>query len=226
MKHLHEEDLVLYHYGDAEDPTSVEQHLKTCARCRAELADLDAVLADVSALPVPYRGDEYGKQVWAAIAHKLTPRRRARSVVILAAAAGLLAGTFLVGRLSTQWDAPPATAQIRERILLVALDEHLDRSQMLLLEVVNAPQSTFEPGAARELLHESRLYRQTAFRMGDVATTDVLDQLERLLLDVVHGTTSSDVLTARIVEQDVFFKIRVLQTNVRRREEELKSQKF
>ncbi|TDI43558.1 MAG: hypothetical protein E2P02_11080 [Acidobacteria bacterium] len=226
MKHLDEEELVLYHYGDAEDATSVEEHLKTCARCRAELAELTAVLADVSALPAPDRGDEYGEEVWAAIAHKLTPRRRVRSVFMLAAAAVLLAGTFLVGRLSTRWNAPPPSAQIRERILLVALDEHLDRSQMLLLELVNAPESTFELSAARELLHESRLYRQTAFRMGDLATTDVLDEIERLLLDVVHGTTSGDVLTARIVEQDVFFKIRILQTNVRRREEELKSQQF
>ncbi len=225
MKHLREEDLVLFHYGDAEDAASVEQHLAACARCRADLAELEAILEDVSALPAPYRGDDYGQKVWAAIAHKL-PRRRSNRVFMLAAAAVLLAGTFLVGRFSARWDAGPPSAEIRERILLVALGEHLDRSQMLLLEVVNASENTFEADAARDLLQESRLYRQTAFRIGDIATTDVLDEVERLLLDVVHGTTSGDVLTARIVEQDVFFKIRVLQTNVRRREEDLKSQKF
>ena len=226
MKHLDEDELVLYHYGDGENAPAVEQHLATCAACWSELAELETILADVSALPVPHRGDEYGEEVWAAIAPKLSPRRHASRVFMLAVAALLLAGSFLVGRFSARWDAPPPSAEIRERILLVALGEHLDRSQMLLLEVVNGPESTFEPDAARELLHESRLYRQSAYRIGDVATTEVLDQLERLLLDVAHGTTRGDVLTARIVEQDVFFKIRVLQTNVRRREEELTSQQF
>ena len=224
MKHLDEEELVLFHYGDAEDADSLEQHLAICPRCREELAELDALLEDVSALPVPDRGDGYGHEVWAAIAPKLW-RRRSRRVFVLAAAV-LLAGTFLVGRFSARWDAGPPPSQIRERILLVALSEHLDRSQMLLLEVVNASDGALEPDAARELLHESRLYRQSAFRLGEVAATEVLDEVERLLLDVVHGTTSGDVLTARIAEHDVFFKIRVLQTNVRRREEELKAQRF
>ena len=225
MKHLDEEELVLFHYGDAEDADSLEQHLAICPRCREELAELDALLEDVSALPVPDRGDGYGHEVWAAIAPKLW-RRRSRRVFVLAAAAVLLAGTFLVGRFSARWDAGPPPSQIRERILLVALSEHLDRSQMLLLEVVNASDGALEPDAARELLHESRLYRQSAFRLGEVAATEVLDEVERLLLDIVHGTTSGDVLTARIAEHDVFFKIRVLQTNVRRREEELKAQRF
>lgn len=225
MKHLDEEELVLFHYGDAEDADSLERHLAICPRCSEALAELDAILEEVSALGVPDRSDGYGHEVWAAIAPKLW-RRRSRRVFVLAAAAVLLAGTFLVGRFSARWDAGPPPSQIRERILLVALSEHLDRSQMLLLEVVNASEGALGPNAARELLHESRLYRQSAFRLGEVAATEVLDEVERLLLDVVHGTTSGDVLTARIAEHDVFFKIRVLQTNVRRREEELKAQKF
>ena len=152
----------------------------------------------------------------------------------LAAAAVLLAATFVAGRLSTRFDTRPPEAEVRERILLVALGEHLDRSEVLLLEVANAEQpevANAEDGddgrsAARELLRESRLYRQTAHQMGDVATGDVLDELERLLLDVAHGTTPTDTLRTRIEQQDVLFKIRLLQTSVKAREEELAPQKF
>ena len=62
--------------------------------------------------------------------------------------------------------------------------------------------------------------------VGDVATSDVLDELERLLLDVAHGTTPNDALKSRIEEQDVLFKIRVLQTSVRARKEQLAPQRF
>jgi hypothetical protein len=121
--------------------------------------------------------------------------------------------------LSTRWGADVPQVEVRERILLVALGEHLERSEVLLLEVVNTENGEVGQDAARELLRASRLYRQTAYHVGDVATSDVLDELERLLLDLVHGTTPNDALKSRIEEQDVLFKIRLLQTSVRAREE-------
>jgi len=164
-------------------------------------------------------------EVWRRVAPRLA-RPRSRTTWLLAAAAVLLAGTFLAGRLSTRWGADVPQVEVRERILLVALGEHLDRSEVLLLELVNTETGGLGQEAARELLRESRLYRQTAYRVGDVATSDVLDELERLLLDVAHGTTANDALRSRIEEQDVLFKIRVLQTSVRAREEQLAPQKF
>ncbi len=95
-----------------------------------------------------------------------TPLALAAAVVVLVGAA------FFAGRLSSP--ATPATTtaataaeQVRERILLVDLGEHLDRSQMMLVELVSADaESTFdisgERGHAEELLADNRLYRQTA----------------------------------------------------------------
>jgi len=225
MSHLEEETLILHHYGESDDPASVELHLRDCEPCREELDAIDHDLQDVGSIPAPERGADYGAEVWRTVAPRLV-RRRSRRTWLLAAAAILLAGTFLAGRLSTRWGADVPQVEVRERILLVALGEHLDRSEVLLLEVVNTDNGEVGQEAARELLRESRLYRQTAYRMGDVATSAVLDELERLLLDVAHGTTPNDALKSRIEEQDVLFKIRVLQTSVRAREEHFAPQKF
>jgi len=225
MSHLEEETLILHHYGESDDPASVERHLRDCEVCREELDALDHDLQDVGSIPAPERGADYGAEVWRAIAPRLI-RRRSRRSWLLAAAAILLAGTFLAGRLSTRWGADVPQVEVRERILLVALGEHLDRSEVLLLEVVNTENGEVGQDAARDLLRESRLYRQTAYRVGDVATSDMLDELERLLLDVAHGTTPNDALRSRIEEQDVLFKIRLLQTSVRAREEQFALKKF
>ncbi len=225
MSHLEEETLILHHYGESDDPASVELHLRDCEPCREELAAIGHDLQEVGSIPAPERGADYGAEVWRAVEPRLV-RRRSRKTWLLAAAAILLAGTFLAGRLSTRWGADVPQVEVRERILVVALGEHLDRSEVLLLEVVNTENGEFGQEAARELLRESRLYRQTAYRVGDVATSDVLDELERLLLDVAHGTTPNDALKSRIEEQDVLFKIRVLQTSVRAREEQFALQKF
>lgn len=225
MSHLEEETLILHHYRESDDPASVELHLRDCEQCREELDAIGHDLQDVGSIPAPERSADYGAEVWRAVAPRLV-RRRSRRTWLLAAAAILLAGTFLTGRLSTRRGADVPQVEVRERILLVALGAHLDRSEVLLLEVVNTNNGEVGQEAARELLRESRLYRQTAYRVGDVATSDVLDELERLLLDVAHGTTPNDALKSRIEEQDVLFKIRVLQTSVRAREEQLVLQKF
>ncbi|GMR23419.1 MAG: hypothetical protein BMS9Abin37_1846 [Acidobacteriota bacterium] len=225
MSHLEEETLILHHYGESDDPESVELHLRDCEPCREELHAIGRDLQDVGSIPAPERGADYGAEVWRRVAPRLVGRGR-WTAWLLAAAAILLAGTFLAGRLSMRWGVDVPQVEVRERILLVALGEHLDRSEVLLLEVVNTEHGGIGQEAARELLRESRLYRQTAYRVGDVATSDVLDELERLLLDVAHGTTPNDALRSRIEEQDVLFKIRILQTSVRAREGKLAPAKF
>lgn len=225
MTHLNEETLILHHYRESDDPDFVESHLEDCERCREELEAIRRDLADVGSIPAPERGPDYGGEVWRAVAPRLE-HRTSRSWWLLAAAAALLAATFLAGRLSTSSGDAIAQAEVRERVLLIALDEHLERSEVLLLELVNADNSEVGQETARELLLESRLYRQSARQAGDVATSDVLDQLERVLLDVAHGATPNDALLSRIEEQDVLFKIRVLQTSVRAREDQLALQKF
>ena len=54
---------------------------------------------------------------------------------------GVGGGSFLAGRVSHRQDSDhlASAGQVRERILLVAVGDHLDRSQMVLAELSNAP---------------------------------------------------------------------------------------
>src|SRR5438445_1725044 len=102
-------------------------------------------------MPAPERGPEYGSQVWRRIEAKL-PARRAwwtwaggapplRYALACAAMVALLAGAFLAGRFYPRRPAPSlvaADANAPERILLVAVGDYLERSQMVLIELANA----------------------------------------------------------------------------------------
>jgi hypothetical protein len=226
MNHPSEEDLVLHLYGEADESDFLRGHLESCARCREEVAVLRHVLAEVDEETPPEQPADYGARVWERVSKELPASKRPRSYYWLAAAAALLAATFLAGRFT----APPAevdTARadlIRERVLLVALSDHLEESQVLLLEVVNRAGESpslapLERERAAELLQASRLYRQTAYQVGEVAAADVLEELERILLDVSQGPESLEAregVRSRIEERDLLFKLRVLGSNVRK----------
>jgi hypothetical protein len=82
---------------------------------------------------------------------------------------------------------------------------------------------SYEQRAAQDLVGSSRLYRMSAATTGDTATATLLDELERVLLDVANGP--SDVtgeqlqqLQKRIADEGILFKVRVYATNVERRQ--------
>ncbi|HSF18935.1 MAG TPA: hypothetical protein VLK65_25645 [Vicinamibacteria bacterium] len=221
MTHLSDDELVLVFYDEA-GPVERE-HVVQCPRCRTELDGLREALAELTETPIPERDEDYGSRVWARLQTRLSRpfRRWATPAWIGAAAAIVLAATFLAGRLSVR--VPPDAArndEVRERILLLALGDHLRESQVLLLEIANRPQGTeILPLRERadDLVQESRLYRQTARRVGDMVTVEFLDELERFLLDVAHGPTSTEALeglSIRIADRDLIFKLRVLEASV------------
>jgi len=82
-----------------------------------------------------------------------------------------------------------------------------------------SPLASLERERAGELLQASRLYRQTAYQVGEVAAADVLEELERILLDVSQGPESLQAregLRSRIEERDMLFKLRVLGSTVKK----------
>jgi hypothetical protein len=240
--HLTEEQLVLRYYGEEGDTLAAEQHLEECGECRHTYASLQRVLNVVDSLPIPERGADYGGQVWRRIEPRIPARRRlfwftppARWAAAGAAFAGLLVMAFFAGRFYPQ-GAPSRPGQIAstdpkagERILLVAVGDYLERSQMVLFELVNAsPQGAMDISAEQEragdLASESRLYRQTALRTGETAVANVLDDLSRVLLEIAHAPsrmTPEDLqqLRQRLEAEGILFKIRVLGSTVRNQEE-------
>ena len=231
MNHLSEEELVLFYYGESQEASGVEEHLAGCEQCRADFRSLQLVLNSVDSAPVPERGAEYGQAVWQRIEAGLGARKRRRAFswwIWAPATAALVLAAFFAGRFShrTEPRQTAANEQVRERILLVAVGDHLERSQMVLAELSNAPgpkgtlDISDERRIAEELLDDNRLYRQTAHSTGDTAVASVLDDLERVLIEIAHSPSevSSDQLAElqqQIESRGLLFKVRVLGSHVR-----------
>jgi hypothetical protein len=251
MNHPDEQRLIEYAGGDAPNAAGareVEQHLLECAVCRQSVETLRRVLAAASAVEVPEPDAGYEARMWRRVAGKLEPRvRRAgwrewfsvRRLVPAGAVAMLALAAFLAGRF---WPRPGGNeagrqaenvSQVRERILLVAVGDHLDRAQSILLEIANA-----EPGEAtgeknvdisreqrraEDLLGANRLYRQTAQRTGDATVADVLGELEPLLVELANSpsevpASELESLRRRIEARGLLLKVRVVSSNVHERE--------
>ena len=116
-------------------------------------------------------------------------------------------------------------AMVRERVLLMAVGDHLERSQMVLVELAHAETRgeldiSAERQLADDLVASNRLYRQTAQQMGQTNVAGVLDELERVLVEVARGpsTVSMQQLAAlqqRIESQGILFKVKIVGSEIR-----------
>jgi hypothetical protein len=238
MKQLRDEDLILYYYGEAPAESEIEKELEASAELRRRYAALCLVLDAVEIEPVPDRGPAYGSRIWHRIASEIEESkakswnwswlRPQRQWVLAGVMILLLITAFLAGRLVPD-PAGQSMAGLssdgRDRILLMTVASHLERSEMLLLELVNTHENgeidlSLERQLANELGQESRLYRQAAQQAGKTDVAVLLEQLETVLVELSHGpqtVPSADLgeLRVRLDEGDVLFKVRVLGTRLR-----------
>ena len=116
------------------------------------------------------------------------------------------------------------------RVLLTALDGHFAQTEVLLVELLNRPDSDltldFERGSAGDLLADGRLYRLTAVQTGEQRYVDVLDDLESLLVEVARSPEKvkrqeMKVLRSRISEDGLLFKVRAVNNEIRERQQEM-----
>jgi len=128
---------------------------------------------------------------WMARTAPMGCRRRNCSVVLAA---------FIAGRLVSPSTGTPVAvdqSKVRERILVLAVGEHLGRSEMILVELANSgrrvraksSQHFAEQRRAEDLLEENRCIANRV-RTGRLRSGCVLDELERVLLDVAHSRSS------------------------------------
>ena len=244
MTHPSEQDLVLYFYGDAPKASALESHLAECKECAAEFAQLRATLSAID-YPVPERAADYEAQLWSTLRPRLeqseAPKRSAwaallqpRRWAIAGALALILLAAFLAGRYTRpEKTGAPQLANTQQpkagsdRVLMVAVGDHLDRTEMILVELVNAKPAgkvdiSAERDLAQALVSENRLYRQTAQRDKDPEIAGVLDQPERVLIDIAHHPDSVsgkelEALQQQIESQGVLFKVRVIEAKVKAR---------
>jgi hypothetical protein len=223
MKHRTEEELIAY-----------RAHLKECAKCREELAGIEAVFGALDAMPIPDPGEDYGERMWQRIAPRLGEKKARwweslfvpQRVAALGGVVVLLILAFIAGR-TTRHTAPAPeqmdAAKVGERVLVVAVGDHLGRTEMVLMELENAPAQKGEKTIdisetqrrAEDLVEENRLYRQTALKEGDQAMASTLDELERVLLDIANSPdelspAAFETIRKRIEAQGILFKVRVV----------------
>jgi hypothetical protein len=237
MNHLSEEQIVLHYYGDAEEATDVERHLTACSECRAELARVQSTLQQIEPLEVPEPAAGFEEKTWLNLRDRLPEkggflRRFLRPSPPKWAFAGvmalLLAAAFLAGRF---WPRPgqqisqqPPSQVNPQRVILVAVGDHLERSQMLLVEIMNADTKgpinfSNEQAEARELLDSNHLYRVSSQQAGDPQVAHLLDQLGRVLAEIANGPTEvspEDLQQVRhtIQSEGLLFKVRVVGSEV------------
>jgi anti-sigma factor RsiW len=240
--HLADDELILFYYGEtAPGPRSrAAAHLAECRTCEGAYMRLQQVLTAVDTCSTPDLPEGFERVVWARLQPELgTSQRKWFSWFVLsparlawvAAITLLVAGAFLAGRVSKP-AAPSsatqlATSQMRERVLLADLSEHLDRSQAMLVELVSGGTDgtglSVERERAEQLVSDNRLYRQTAAATGNANLVMVLDDLERVLVDIaaspdVVSAADMDQVRQHIESNGLLFKVRVLSSEVRERQ--------
>jgi hypothetical protein len=251
MTHPSEETLNNYVERELSPAEHVQiaSHVDNCGDCALVVAEIEHVLREASTLgPITPPA-----HVWTQLQARLAseePRAEWREPIAqrlkpagwwALATAAMVVMAFLTGRfmnLREEQRAPesaaaPAAAPapvaddatVRERVLLIAVGDHLERSQMVLVELAHADASreldiSAERQLADDLVASNRLYRQTARQLGHANVAGLLDELERVLVEVARGpsTVSMEQLAdiqQRIESQGILFKVKVIRSELR-----------
>jgi anti-sigma factor RsiW len=238
--HPTDEDLILQFYGELPPALArqVEAHLASCELCRAAWADLGEVLALARTAAVPEPPASFEAVMWARVSRAL-PAERGRwwlPLVPIGAIATLVVAVAALSGVSRP-DAATGAAARRERaaqlrteqgVLLAALDDHFAQTELLLVELLNAPAEDgldlpVERAVADDLVASGRLYRVTAHATGEAQFATMLEDLESVLIDVARSPaplarTAFESIRERIDEGDLLFKVRAAASEVRVRQ--------
>ena len=140
MTHLTEEQEMAAYYDEL--PPDLRFHLQHCAECRSRVARLREMLDALRDQPLPERGASYGAEVWTRLLPLLPVRHPRpwwlRTWTLAPAVAMLLVVVFVAGMLTQRRAQSGFSAQARERVLLIAMSDHLERSQIVLADFLNS----------------------------------------------------------------------------------------
>ena len=231
MSHLSDDELIELYY--AEGTSAADAHLKACRECSAQFAKVQRSLDAIGSAAVPQRGPDYGDRVWETLRPQLIPFEKKtlrwrgwtnwKAAAMLASCAILLVAVFLGGRywerITTKEPNIASTPQATQRVILVVLTDHLDRTERLLVRLEHAglkdrTDSAQLQSEAQELLASNRLYRVTASNAGDPELAGALDRLEGVLAEIANDPKLSTADIERVRNdmntKGILFEIRVL----------------
>jgi hypothetical protein len=225
MNHISEEELILLHYEESDAAEMAREHLRGCAECTAAAEALERTFALCDAVVVPEPAEGLESRVWRGIEAEIWPARQGWSgwkwLAVPATAVAAAVMVLVAVRPAARPKALPDAA--RHRILAISLADHLDRSQMLLIELSNtegtdAAELEMLQTRARDLLDEGRLLRQW-IPAGEAPTTLALvEQVERVLAETANTQGRPEELRAlreQIGDDSLVFKVRIVEANLR-----------
>jgi hypothetical protein len=243
--HPSDDDLILLFYGEAEpaDAMRMRTHLAACSSCQASFRELEQTMELVDAAAVPEPDAAFERAIWTRIEPALArpgrwSLRTIGPALALAAAVVLMIALGRTAFVTEEPAEPTATetstvdvSKLRERVLFTALDSHFAQTELLLIELMNAPDDEiggyeFERTAADDLLASGRLYRATAEQTGHLRLAQMLVDLEPVLVEVARSPEKVDrkemsSLRSRIDEGDLLFKVRALTNDIRERQQDI-----
>jgi hypothetical protein len=243
MKHLNEQEMIEQYYKQG--TASARRHLEICAECAEDYAAFKSDLDAMKSAEPQARDAAYGERVWQSIAPFLPvyeARKRSwlrggawRGLSYASACALLIAGAFTAGRMwehkqiRTSAEAIPAAipqkaAPPQQRLVVVVLSDHLDRSERLLVELKHADTGSEEMVSplrdeARSLLAANRVCRQNAAKNDDPALTAALARLDHLLVELANQKGELNAASlARLQDEmnsdSLLFEVRVLRSRI------------
>ena len=149
MAHYTEDELTLYHYGEAPHRVRIERHLEECEPCAAIYRAIARTLALVGSIDVPERDERYGLEMWQRIRHDLPPQEVPWLMGLMAwhrstlvgAVAMLIMAAFVTGR---YWPSPATASQeaLRASNLADLRGELREMRQMLTLSLMKQQSAT------------------------------------------------------------------------------------
>ncbi len=243
--HLSEVELILHYYGETAraDQSRVESHLASCTECQFANLQLRRVMTLVDTATPIEAPLGFERTAWARlepVLDEILVRRRAKRVggwfprwALAGGVAALVLAAFVAGRFTVgdPSGVAPGGSVVADntsgRVLDAAVGDHLDRTQMMLAELANADADhadvfAAEQGLAADLVSVNRLILQSVEQSGDAAIADVLEDLERVLLESANApadATSNELtgLQSRITTEDLLFRVRVIASEMRQR---------
>jgi hypothetical protein len=233
----------------------VATHLETCADCALVVAEFQQIVREASALgPMEPPEHVWTKLSQSIVDSRQSTVDSPESTVQsresrvwpryawALATAALIVMAFYTGRIAQQREQQSASEQradvndaavrasadetaVRERVLLIAVGDHLERSQMVLVELAHAETRgdldiSAERQLADDLVASNRLYRQTAQQMGQENVAGLLDELEPVLVEVARGPSTVSMqqladIQHRIEALGIVFKMKVIGSDIR-----------
>ncbi len=207
MKSTDDEKLLMIYFNEAQQK-DIDQCLSSAESCEK----LDQLEADMKAIDEAQSHhslpDDYGQQLWNQIADQLVTEKTTLpeqsvnwiqrlknmflvpqySLASFATVMALVMVAFFAGKQQSN-DLIPADSQ--ELLLAQNIQLHLTQSEIFLTQVSNDNGSYNSQATAQRLLSSNRIFKQALVRHEGQFTSQLLQDLEPILLEYANGSPTS-----------------------------------